>query len=285
MMQPHKPSTYHVFIKRDSLCGRSLRGNAAQVSCITAEQYEDGTYLHGLAQQSACHTHVFIAPLLASHEPTRWSIRWFHPSGEIQYCLHGTLAAAYHLCRTRTLTEVSFVHRQHARLACRVDNGASIQVPPPALLPADEEHIPLVYLNKVMTQERDGYLLIELAQEQAVIDFDPDANIIKQWTTRAIILLAASQSPTHDYTFRYFAPHYGNDEDQATGSAAVVISHYIALSLQRKTLTLWQASDQGGWMQTEHRQHTIELHGMVTGARLWLSKINRRALASDNILP
>jgi predicted PhzF superfamily epimerase YddE/YHI9 len=71
-------------------------------------------------------------------------------------------------------------------------------------------------------QTRD--LVLVLADEQAVKQFQPDIELIRQLAQHALIVTAFSSPAT--YVLRYFAPAIGINEDIATGSAQCSLAPY-----------------------------------------------------------
>jgi len=60
---------------------------------------------------------------------------------------------------------------------------------------------------------------------------------------------------------RYFAPAYGQPEDSATGSAAVVLADYWGQS----RLRLEQRSARGGFLKTRLSTDSVALSGAIRG--------------------
>lgn len=67
-----------------------------------------------------------------------------------------------------------------------------------------------------------------------------------QFTRRALIAVAPSKTPSYDYALRYFAPQYGQNEDQATGSAHAQAAVYWQKRLGKRHVKGIQRFELGG---------------------------------------
>lgn len=95
------------------------------------------------------------------------------------------------------------------------------------------------------SQEEKGYLIAVLESEGAVGNAQPELHALCQLSQRALIITAPAKHSCN-FVLRYFAPQYGNNEDQATGSANVVVAPYWFKRLKLRELTSRQLSQNGG---------------------------------------
>jgi predicted PhzF superfamily epimerase YddE/YHI9 len=83
------------------------------------------------------------------------------------------------------------------------------------------------------SEKRSQYLIAELSQAQDLALLSPKLHLMRQFSGPAFIVTARSADDR--YRLRYFAPQFGNDEDEATGSANAVLVQY------------WSQKSGGGW--------------------------------------
>jgi predicted PhzF superfamily epimerase YddE/YHI9 len=104
--------------------------------------------------------------------------------------------------------------------------------------------------------------IVEVADETAVRELDPDMTLVKKLGLRGLIVTAAASS-TSDYVSRFFAPQCGVDEDPVTGSAHCCLGPYWAEKLGRPSLTGYQASRRGGYVGTTVKGERVILRGQA----------------------
>jgi len=64
-----------------------------------------------------------------------------------------------------------------------------------------------------------------------------------------------------DIVSRVFVPDVGIDEDPVTGSAHCALAPYWSAKLQKRTLSAYQASRRGGYLEIEDRGERVLLRG------------------------
>lgn len=193
-------------------------GNPA--ACALLPEWPATAVLQHLATEAQQVVTAFIVPVVGCS--FRYQIRWFSSSQEINLCGHGTLAAAALLRElkgegnyqfTSAYGDLSVITR-HQSLQLALPEWHATQVQPPTIFlhcqPVD------------CFQTRD--LVMVLADEQAVQQFQPDFSLIKQLPQHALIVTAFCAPDT--YVLRYFAPAIGINEDIATGSAQSSLAPY-----------------------------------------------------------
>lgn len=97
--------------------------------------------------------------------------------------------------------------------------------------------------------EREDYALVTLCRAQDLLNLRPNLQYLRQFTRRALIASFNTRSLT---LMRYFAPQYGIDEDNATGSASVQLAQYLYTQNGTRRLTIRQCSPGGGKIKTQH---------------------------------
>ncbi|MFY8328470.1 PhzF family phenazine biosynthesis protein [Pseudoalteromonas sp. ZZD1] len=176
-------------------------------------------------------------------------IRWFNQNNEIKRCGHGTLAAALFLqqyqgyCPRQFISlsgETFKITYKLKQLRLSMAKIASKEVAPhKAVVKAIDSAI----LRSYASAEEGGYTTIVVDESQPLCT---RSILIKPLLSVATALIVLQQdSKTQQWYFRYFAPYYGIDEDQATGSAVSIITPIIKQLTKQTNGALIQASKNG----------------------------------------
>ncbi|WP_176372579.1 PhzF family phenazine biosynthesis protein [Pseudoalteromonas sp. A601] len=176
-------------------------------------------------------------------------IRWFNQSNEIKRCGHGTLAAALFLQQYQGYYPHQFISLSGEifkityklkQLRLSMAQIASKEVTPHK---AVVKAINSTVLRSYTSAEEGGYTTVILDDSQPLSTRSILTKPILSAPTALIVL--QKDSKTQQWYFRYFAPYYGIDEDQATGSAVSIIAPIIKqLTTQNKGVII-QASKNG----------------------------------------
>lgn len=201
---------------------QATNGNPA--ACALFNEWPASTVLQSIAREADQVVTAFIVPVADS--PDQYHIRWFSCTEEINLCGHGTLAAAALARQLKGEGSYSFLSA-YGELAVQA-KAQSLQMSLPQW-PAGETPFELPKALAACQpvdyfQSRD--LVLVLADEQAVQQFQPDFDLIRQLPQHALIVTAFCAPDT--YVLRYFAPAIGIDEDIATGSAQCSLAPYWA---------------------------------------------------------
>ncbi|MBU1937674.1 PhzF family phenazine biosynthesis protein, partial [bacterium] len=97
--------------------------------------------------------------------------------------------------------------------------------------------------------------------EQAVKDLSPDIRALHSMGLGHFIVTAKATTPGLDFVSRVFVPEAGIDEDPVTGSAHCALAPYWSSKLQKTTLSAYQASRRGGYLEIEHSDDRVLLRG------------------------
>lgn len=198
--------------------GDAQGGNPAASALLSL--WPDTDILQRIAFEANQVVTAFVVPV--ADQPYQYQIRWFSCQQEINLCGHGTLAAAALLRQLKGEGNYQFLS-PYGELTVQA-SFASLQMNLPQW-PATLTELPptlSAYQPVDYFQTRD--LILVLADEQAVQQFQPDFARIAQLTQHALIVTAFS--PPEAYVVRYFAPAIGINEDIATGSAQCSLAPY-----------------------------------------------------------
>ncbi|MCX4760478.1 PhzF family phenazine biosynthesis protein [Streptomyces sp. NBC_01275] len=251
----------------DAFTDRPFAGNPAGVLLLDAFPGDDR--LQNVALEVNHAETAFAHPLPTGGEAD-WALRWFTPVAEVDLCGHATLATAHVLHTTGAHQgPVRFATRSGVLVATPAADGSITLDFPTAPLTEVElpdgvaEALGAKPLATYDTGPRIGDLLLELADEQAVLALAPDHKALADSSRRGVIATARAEDPARGYDFvsRCFLPNVGIDEDPVTGSAHTALAPYWSERLGRAELTGLQASPRSGRVRTELRGDRTLLSG------------------------
>ncbi|MGW1029549.1 PhzF family phenazine biosynthesis protein [Streptomyces sp. NPDC002577] len=241
----------------DAFTDRPFAGNPAGV--VLLEEFPDAESLQQVATEVNHAETAFAHPLPEGGEAD-WALRWFTPATEVDLCGHATLATAHVLHTTGAADgTVRFATRSGVLAATvRADGSITLDFPTAPLTRVDiPEGVPAALgaqpLSAYDTGPHTGDLLVEFADEKAVLALAPDLKALVEHSKRGIIATAPAEDPARGYDFvsRCFFPRVGIDEDPVTGSAHTALAPFWSGRLGRTELTGLQASARSGLVRTE----------------------------------
>ena len=223
----------------------SFAGNPTGV-CIL-EDWLSTDDLQKVASQTQMAETVFLFPS-DSHQ---WSIRWFSPLVEKDLSGHGTLAAAH------ILTEEGFSDESKAFNFS--SSGGKLKVEKTAKgtlrLEMDVLKARSCVASPLLVEGLGAYpdetfvgmdCLCVFSDESIVRELQPEPRLLKRiGSARGIIATAKSSDSKVDYVTRFFAPRYGINEDEVTGSIHGLLVPYWFKKLGKVKMWASQLSPRG----------------------------------------
>ncbi|WP_443655645.1 PhzF family phenazine biosynthesis protein [Enhygromyxa salina] len=260
-------------VQVDAFSDERFRGNPAAV-VVLDQPLDDATLLAIAAENNLSET----AFLLRSHAdgldlatPSRWSIRWFTPTTEVDLCGHATLASAHVVLgqlepdaervefssRSGLLT-VSRDHQAPDRLCM------NFPADPPQPCPADGalSHALGATPRELLVA---SYWVAVFDTQAEVRALAPDFAALAKLPPGEVIATAPADGDELDFVSRFFAPGVGIDEDPVTGSAHCILAPYWAARLAKQRLRARQISARGGFIECVMRGDRVELIGRCVG--------------------
>jgi predicted PhzF superfamily epimerase YddE/YHI9 len=148
--------------------------------------------------------------------------------------------------------------------AMGLDNGFQLDFPATSTAPlaADDVRNTQVKGGASGLYQAGEDLLLELASTEAVQQFQPDLNAIRQLGCRGLIITAAGEKGV-DFVSRFFAPAYGIDEDPVTGSAHCGLADYWHKRLGKHHFIAKQVSKRGGDLEVMLEGNRVLLVGQA----------------------
>ncbi|HNA01656.1 MAG TPA: PhzF family phenazine biosynthesis protein, partial [Ferruginibacter sp.] len=204
---------------------------------------------------------VFFVP--AGNGIADFEIRWFTPEVEINLCGHATLASAYVLynilgyekpgIRFSSMSGILQVSREEDLICLDFPSWKPERLDIyPSELSAIIGHAEIVGVYKY----RD--MLVELVNEEAVKNCDPDFSLMKKHVDKMIITAPGKKV---DFVSRFFAPGAGIDEDPVTGSAHSQLIPFWSEKLGKNEMHALQLSKRGGELWCEQRGDRVLMKG------------------------
>lgn len=193
-----------------------------------------------------------------------FGLRWFTAQSELALCGHGTLAAAHVLFElNREAAEVVTFRTAAGSLDARqVGELIEMDFPAEVSQPAEPPAALVRALGLAPTRVERNRLdyLVELESARAVRELRPDMAALRKVDTRGVIVTARGDGDA-DFVSRFFAPRFGLDEDQVTGSAHCCLGPYWQRKLGQSALEGRQLSPRGGLVHVEVRADRVHLGG------------------------
>lgn len=247
---------YHI----DAFSEKLFSGNPAAV--VPLDAWIDEKLMQDIAEENNLSETVFFVPAKHSDEAD-FDIRWFTPETEVNLCGHATLASAFVIFDYLNFSkpEIKFNSKSGILKVIKIDSF--LQMDFPSWEP-EEFNDPPVYLKDALGganiiglyKSRD--LLVELADEEAVQNCNPDFALIKK-SGHKIILTAPGNEV--DFVSRFFAPSAGIDEDPVTGSAHSQLIPFWRNKLNKHQMIALQLSKRGGKLYCEQKGDRVLIAG------------------------
>ena len=258
----------------DSFTDRPFGGNPAGV-CILEKAIPD-QLMQSIAGEMNLSETAFAVPRTDVNiaEQSKFDLRWFTPTVEVDLCGHATLATA------RVLFDSYEVNAPAIRFYTKSGKlnvsrkGELLAMDFPVDL-TEEIESPLDVLNalglekavKVSKSLRMKKLVVEVENQAIVRSLKPNFSDLlraeNDLGSSGVIVTASGDDSGYDFISRFFAPGFGINEDPVTGAAHTVLGPYWAEKLGKTNLKAYQASARGGEMELIVRDDRINLIGQA----------------------
>lgn len=242
----------------DSFAHAPFKGNPAGVCPLEAPAEEK--WMQSVAMEMNQAETAFFWP-----DGNAWGLRWFTPAVEVDLCGHATLASAHIMYQSGILapSEEARFNTKSGELVCtKTDTGISMDFPSEIPQEATRQSVAnAIGIEPVWfaANRMDWFLVLE--SEEQVCSVNPDFAEITRLGKRGVIVTAKSETDNIDFVSRFFAPQSGVPEDHVTGSAHCALGPYWAKLLGKQTVTGYQASTRGGYVNIDVRGDRVFLSG------------------------
>ncbi|KAK7913386.1 hypothetical protein WMY93_013597 [Mugilogobius chulae] len=233
----------------DAFTNLPFKGNPAAV-CPLQHELSEEMYQKISAEMNLSET-AFIIKLNPSDNFTtgsRFRLRWFTPTTEVNLCGHATLATARVLFQYENNVNDKLVFETRSGELCvsRYGDNCVMDFPLNPASPADPHEF-----RETIKAACDKSELCNLKIDPLALQRSDSTGKVKG----VIVTMIGSpnEQPGYDFYSRYFAPWFGITEDPVTGSAHTVSGSYWAEKLGKRKLLAYQCSSRGGEMELEVR--------------------------------
>jgi PhzF family phenazine biosynthesis protein len=267
----------------DAFTDKLFGGNPAAV--IPLDNWLDTELMQQIALENNLSETVFIVPAegnpssfgVPSKERTQfregadYEIRWFTPEIEIDLCGHATLASAYVLFNMLNFNkpEILFSSQSGILKVTKEDDLICMDFPswkPERLDIYPDELSAILDYEEFVGVYKYRDILVEMENEEAVKNCNPDFSLMKKHIDKMIITAPATKRSLDstkevDFVSRFFAPGAGIDEDPVTGSAHSQLIPFWAEKLGKDKMHALQLSKRGGEIWCELKDDRVIMKG------------------------
>jgi PhzF family phenazine biosynthesis protein len=261
MIYPYnnEPMTLDLY-QVDAFTNKLFGGNPAAV--VPLKTWLSEETMQQLALENNLSETVFFVPSV-NREESDYDIRWFTPEVEINLCGHATLASAFILFKKLDHKKETIRFNSKSGVLIISQEGDKIKMDFPSWKPSVMNEVPPILLkalgiNAIKGLYRYRDLLVELDDENAVQQCNPDFNLMKKMGAK-VIITAPGQSC--DFVSRFFASEAGINEDPVTGSAHSQLIPFWSERLNKTVFHARQLSARGGELWCEDLGNRVTIAG------------------------
>ena len=193
-----------------------------------------------------------------------YKLRWFTPSGEIDFCGHATLATAFVILTQieKNLNKIEF-ETAHGNFTVK-KNENLFEMNFPAY---DYKKIPVTekMSDAIGAEVLEAYLsrdlLLVINSAEKIKNLQPNFDKLKNLEGLIQAVTARGSEKNFDCISRVFAPKIKIPEDPVTGSTHCLIAPIFAKKLQKNILKCYQASARGGILYCKVEDNRVKISG------------------------
>jgi PhzF family phenazine biosynthesis protein len=244
------------FYQVDAFAEQLFTGNPAGV--VPLKKWINASLMQQIAMENNLAETAFFVKKGKDFE-----IRWFTPGQEINLCGHATLASAWVLFERMKHKKKSIVFHSKSGPLRATRKKEKIILDFPSWPPERWNDFPATISKAVGEPEilgvyRNRDIIVELKDEQAVKDVQPDFGLLR---TLPGFLMVTAPGKDVDFVSRFFAPAAGIDEDPVTGSAHSQLIPFWSYKLNKKELSARQLSPRGGYLDCTIEDDRVTMAG------------------------
>nr|XP_057945636.1 phenazine biosynthesis-like domain-containing protein isoform X1 [Doryrhamphus excisus] len=257
----------------DAFTSLPFKGNPAAV-CLLKHELSDELYQTVAAEMNLSET-VFVTAINSEDftKGSRFRLRWFTPTNEVNLCGHATLASAAVLFHHKKNVNSAVVFETKSGDLSVVQQGEDLVMDFPLNPPTKQDPDDFRHLIKVAVGDhpvKDVYLSSTTKKLLLRLADTCDRSVLTSLTVNPAALLSSDTSgrvkglivtlkgspdgqPGYDFYSRYFSPWNGIPEDPVCGSAHTVLGSYWSKELGKRKMLAFQCSSRGGELDLEVR--------------------------------
>jgi PhzF family phenazine biosynthesis protein len=244
---------YHIDAFAESL----FSGNPAAV--VLLDEWLDDEYLQKISAENNLSETAFVL-----QNDTRFEIRWFTPTVEVDLCGHATLASAFVIFNILKWKEDKIIFKSLFSGELIVEKKEDLLI---LDFPADiirRCKVPDSLIKGIGIEPLECYkgksdFLLIFKSQKEIEKINPDFEMISKIKARGIIISARGAKV--DFVSRFFAPRCGINEDPVTGSAHTALIPYWSGKLKKNNLNAKQISHRIGILYCENSGQRVKIGG------------------------
>ncbi|PWL20062.1 MAG: hypothetical protein DCO99_12685 [Synechococcus sp. XM-24] len=240
----------------DAFTGDGAAGNPCAV--VFVSDLSDTARLHEIAivlNQPA-------TTFLLKKEDGHYGVRWFAPESEIDLCGHGSLAATWLLAQQQP-ERTSFTLNYSKGSIVGTVVGDAVRIAGDTILSEEQEipeHVQKGFKATVLSYHHNWNKPIVVLDDLAALKgLEVDWPVLESSDTFAYAVTAKDKGGKYDFQSRVILPHLKKREDQATGSAQMVLAPYWSKVLGKQAFNAFQCSERGGRMALAYDGSKVEI--------------------------
>ena len=241
----------------DAFANKLFSGNPAAVVILESPLKDD--VMQSIAAENNLSETAFV-----SINESRFSIRWFTPSIEVDLCGHATLASArilFEYYPTLAGKEINFDSKSGNLKVTKGGRGLCLNFPAdyPIEVESNSLFFDILGIEPLkLLRGKDDYLAVFRNQQQ-VEEIQPKFSLLKKLDARGLVISAPGDEV--DFVSRCFYPEAGIEEDPVTGSAHTMLTPYWATQLNKNELDAYQLSKRGGKLNCSLANERVLISG------------------------
>lgn len=236
----------------DAFTNEAFKGNPAGV-CLLENEISVET-MQAIANELNLSETAFLKQ--NNNYDTEYSIRYFTPTVEIDFCGHATLASAKLILHHLEKPFVNFTTFHNLKLsATNLRENIKMKFPIYETIdftPTKQLYDAFSITSPIATKfAKDlDMLIVEVADKETLLNIKPD--FVKAIQTsdniKELVVTVKSSDKEYDFYSRCFCPWIGINEDPVTGASHSVLAKYWGDKLNRTEMKAFQSSKRGGFM-------------------------------------
>ena len=241
----------------DAFANKLFSGNPAAVVILESPLKND--VMQSIAAENNLSETAFV-----SINESRFSIRWFTPSIEVDLCGHATLASArilFEYYPTLAGKEINFDSKSGNLKVTKDGRGLCLNFPAdyPIEVQSNSLFFEILGIEPLkLLRGKDDYLAV-FSNQQQVEEIQPKFSLLKKLDARGLVISASGDEV--DFVSRCFYPEAGIEEDPVTGSAHTMLTPYWATQLNKNELDAHQLSKRGGKLNCSLANERVLISG------------------------
>ena len=242
----------------DAFTNELFKGNPAAVCPL--EKWISYELMQTIAEENNLSETVFFV-----QNESKFEIKWFTPTCEVDLCGHATLAAAHIIFSELKYQKNSIeFHSKSGTLTVeKKGNWYTLNFPSEEIKEIETPIILKEALNIPILKTFKGIwkLLVLIENEDTLNKLTPNFSKLTELEEAGVIV--TTKGTKVDFVSRFFAPKIGINEDPVTGSAHTILIPFWAQKLNKNNLDAVQLSKRTGILKCKYLNNRVEMSGQA----------------------